>query len=216
MKIAHLFAVPFAEFLLPPEQHALIGTLSELFIAREQSGDEYRNRTARTTQQGALFESRFDLFKWPEAPVRELAGFCHNSLTQVISRTSDYSDEELHRLHFEYHAWFHVTRRGGFQGLHNHQNASWSGIFCVDPGDDIGQHPDSGAVRFHDPRGMADMYLDAGNRRLAMPANHGVFQVQHAAGKLVIFPSYLLHEIFAYTGERPRIVVAFNCMVRMK
>ena len=216
MKIAHLFAVPFAEFVLPPERHELLGQLAALFIDREQAGDQYRNHTQRSTQQGALFESTFDLFKWPEPVVRELAGFCHRSLTQLINRTTDYSPEELHRLHFEYHAWFHVTRNGGFQGLHNHQNASWSGVFCVDPGDTSEKNPDSGAVRFHDPRGMADMYLDAGNQRLAMPANQGVFQVQHAPGKLVIFPSYLLHEIFAYVGQRPRIVVAFNCMMRMK
>jgi hypothetical protein len=29
----------------------------------------------------------------------------------------------------------------------------------------------------------------------------------------VIFPSFLMHEIFVYRGERPRIVVAFNCSI---
>jgi hypothetical protein len=28
-----------------------------------------------------------------------------------------------------------------------------------------------------------------------------------------MFPSHLNHEIFPYLGERPRIVIAFNCSI---
>jgi hypothetical protein len=121
--------------------------------------------------------------------------------------------ETLAKLRFQYHAWFHITRHGGYQGLHNHQNASWSGIFCVDPGDELPERPDSGRVRFHDPRAGAQMYADAGNAQLRLPYQHGGFDVTHRAGRLVMFPSHLFHEIFPYQGERPRIVIAFNCAV---
>jgi len=202
---------------MPPEEaQPLAGELTGLFLAREAAGAEYRNDVQFSTQHGSLFESRFDLFQWPEPPVRRLAQFCHDNLKATLQRLSDYSDEELGRLAFHYHSWFHITRQGGYQGLHNHQNASWSGIYCVDPGDEMPERPDSGMVRFHDPRGQADMYSDAGNQRLKIPANHGVLQIRHEPGKLLIFPSYLLHEIFPYAGQRPRIVVAFNCWIKLR
>ncbi len=210
--IEQLFAVPMATFgLEKPEP--LISDLRALFLAAEQRGDEYRNEIRRDTQHGELFESRFDLFRWQEPPVQALAKFCHTALASVISEVNDYEAEELGALKFDYHAWFHVTRKGGYQGLHNHANASWSGIFCVDPGDEVPERPDSGVVRFHDPRGNASYYMDAGNSRLTPAFCHGSYQIRHQAGRLLIFPSYLFHEIFPYVGERPRIVVAFNCWI---
>jgi uncharacterized protein (TIGR02466 family) len=214
VKLGHLFAVPLAELRLE-EAAPLSAELGALFLAREAAGAEYRNEIRRDTQHGALFESRFDLFRWPDPPVRQLAAFCHRGVASVLRSVSDYTDAEFQRLSFDYHAWFHVTRRGGYQGLHNHQNATWSGIYCVDPGDDLPDLPQSGAVRFHDPRGFADQYMDAGNQRLKLSCRHGSYQIRHETGKLLVFPSYLTHEVFPYEGERPRIVVAFNCWVRL-
>ena len=58
------------------------------------------------------------------------------------------------------------------------------------------------------------MYMDAGNRRLTSPWALAGQQVDHEAGKLIIMPSYLRHEIFPYLGEQPRMVVAFNCWIK--
>ncbi len=212
MKVGYLFSVPLAEFRL--EQHeSLDQELAELFLARESEGDKYRDPIRRDTQHGAVFESRFNVFDWPDPPVRQLAAFVHTSLASVVNTLSDYTPEEFARLVFRYDAWFHVTRKGGYQGLHKHENASWSGIYCVDPGDDVPDRPDSGVVRFHDPRSNANYYIDAGNKRMKLPVHYGSYQIEHEAGKLLIFPSYLTHEIFPYIGDRPRIVVAFNAMV---
>ena len=38
----------------------------------------------------------------------------------------------------------------------------------------------------------------------------------HQGGQLIAFPSYLLHEVFPYVGQRPRIVVALNAWCRWK
>ena len=213
MKIGNLFAVPLVEFRMEDHEDPC-RELASLFLERESQGDAYRDKVRRDTQQGALFESVWDLFHWSEAPVQQLTRFCHTSVGRVVHRLSDYSDEEFQALRFDYHSWFHVTRTGGYQGVHNHPNASWSGIFCVDPGDELPERPDSGVVRFHDPRAAANYYIDAGCERLKVPHRVGGYQIRHEAGKLVIFPSYLNHEIFPYQGERPRVVVAFNCWVR--
>jgi uncharacterized protein (TIGR02466 family) len=214
MEVTPLFAMPFAVDQMA-DHAALCEELARLFLEKEAEGDRWRTDVRRETQKGALFESRFDLFQWSDPPVRRVAAFCHAAVARLVASLSDYEPAELERLTFDYHAWFHVTRAGGYQGLHHHQNASWSGIFCVDPGDVLADRPDSGLVRFHDPRWCSAHYMDAGNRRLKAPFHHGGFDVAHKAGQLVVFPSYVMHEIFPYLGQRPRIVVAFNAWVRM-
>ena len=212
VRIDSLFAVPMAHATLGDHEQ-LCDDLESLFLEREAQGETYRHQKYIDTMHGSLFESRFDLFRWPDPPVRQLTDWCHGQLAGLVQKLNGYSDAELATLRFDYHAWFHITRKHGFQGLHNHPNASWSGIFCVHPGDSPPDRPDSGLVRFHDPRTHIDMYSDAGNRRLGVPWTMGSCDLRHRRGQLVMFPSYLRHEIYPYIGERPRIVVAFNCWI---
>ncbi|MCG6870670.1 MAG: 2OG-Fe(II) oxygenase family protein, partial [Gammaproteobacteria bacterium] len=206
LRITPFWAVPFVEIHMP-QPDRLLGELARLFLEREQSGDAARNPQKFDTQHGAVFESPFDLFYWSEEPVRELARFCHTAVASTVKQLNHYSEEQLAQLNFQYHAWFHVTRQGGYQAMHNHPNASWSGIFCVDAGEEVADRPDSGAVRFRSPHRSADMYTDEGNEHLVEQFAFAGRQVQHQAGRLLIFPSYLDHEVFPYLGERPRIVV---------
>ncbi len=215
LQVDSCFAVPMARTRLP-EADALCERLRPLFLEKAAAGETYRHQKFIDTMHGELFESRFDLFSWPDPPIRELAAGCHNALAQLVQQLNQYSSERMAELQFDYHAWFHVTRKHGFQGQHNHPNASWSGIFCVDQGEPVEGRPDSGLVRFHDPRGHVEMYSDPGNRELRVPWNTGTVDVQHERGQLVLFPSYLRHEIYPYLGERPRIVVAFNCWLRRR
>lgn len=208
LQVFSRWAVPYAQAQMPDHAQTC-AELRELFLARESEGDKYRNRIARDTQSG-LYESTFDLHRWPDAPVRRMFDFLHTSLVSVVRTVNEIPDAELGALRFHYHTWFHVTRSGGHQGVHNHPMASWSGIFCVDPGDDAPDHAQSGVVRFVDPRGHADMYQDAANERLQPAFRLGGMAQKHRAGSLIIFPSYVLHEVTPYRGERPRIVVAFN------
>ena len=211
-EVTPFFAVPIGRLSLP-DHEPLCDALEALFLARAAEGEAWRHQKYIDTMHGELFESRFDLFRWPDPPVRELAGLCHQALALHVRHLNGYDDDAMARLRFDYHAWFHVTRNGGFQGLHNHQNASWSGIFCVDPGDELPAYPESGLVRFHDPRWCSWFHSEAGNLGLKLPYHHGGFDVIHRPGRLVIFPSFLMHEIFVYRGERPRIVIAFNCSI---
>ena len=215
MKITPFYAVPIVEFRMQ-DHEALCAELREIFLAKEAEGGQYRNQTYRATQKGAVFESSFDLYLWPEEPVQRMRDFVHASLRTALRALCDYSDEEFDQLSFHYHAWYHVTRLRGHQGIHNHANASWSGIFCIDPGDEVPDRPDSGKVYFHDPRTNANYFEDAINSRLKLPFTHGALPVKHEPGKLTLFPSYLLHEIFPFYGGRERIIAPFNCWVTMR
>ncbi|MDQ3617580.1 MAG: 2OG-Fe(II) oxygenase family protein [Pseudomonadota bacterium] len=208
-----LSAVPMAE-IFAGNAESLNRELTDLILGIEASEAAYRNSVKRDTQQG-IFESRFDFHKRPEPPARALFQFLHAALCALVKDLNGYTSEEMQRISFDYHTWFHITRTGGYQGVHNHPNASWSGIYCIDAGDET-DDINSGAVRFHDARGSAEMYSDPGNERMRSPYRHGGLHLRHQAGRLIVFPSYLMHEVFAYTGQRPRIVAAFNAWCRWR
>ncbi len=210
LKIAPLFSVPFG-YSQFEEPDALCAELRELFLARDGDAN-YRNQIARDTQVG-LFESKFDLHNWPEPCVQRAFAFIHGTLAQLVQQLNQYPPEIYNALTFNYHTWFHVTRSGGHQGAHNHPMASWSGIFCVDPGDSPADDKASGSVRFLDTRAGCDMFTDAGNRHMLGQYHLGGFQTRHEMGRLILFPSWVLHEVFAYRGTRPRIVIAFNAWI---
>lgn len=207
-----LYAIPMMQSHLP-DAPRINAELAALFLALEAQGERHRDIIARDTQHG-IFESSFYLHKRDEPPVRALFGYIDQTLRTFIQGISAYSDEQMANIELDMHSWFHITHRGGFQGAHNHPNASWSAIYCVDPGDSTSAH--SGAVRFHDPRTGSDMYRDPANENMQIPYRLGSWQLTHKPGQMLLFPSYLLHEIFPYTGERPRIVVALNAWCRWK
>lgn len=207
-----LYAVPLLQRQLPDSTRLNI-ELATLFLQWEAQGETHRDSTIRDTQHG-IFESNFHLHRRTEAPVQALFGHIRQTLLSFIKGINQFSDDEMSNLEFDMHSWFHVTRTGGFQCAHNHPNASWSAIYCVDPGNP--RTPLSGTVRFHDPRTGSDMYRDPANDRMQPPYKLGSWQLSHQAGQLVAFPSYLLHEVLAYDGDRPRIVVALNAWTRLK
>ncbi len=210
-----LFAVPFA-FAQNPQPEPLNNLLRELFIAREAEGDRYANPNPYTVRNVQLFESHFDLFDWPEPVIAQLSEFCLSTLMRKVGELNGYDLETMRKLDIATDAWFHVTRRDGHFGVHNHPMASWSGVYCVSPGlHDAGQ-PDSGRLSFINPHSMTNMYLDPGNSFLRQPYNRGNYGFQLVAGQLILFPSWVLHHVMPFYGEGERITVAFNCSFRQR
>ncbi|MEM9532651.1 MAG: putative 2OG-Fe(II) oxygenase [Pseudomonadota bacterium] len=207
--VAPAFACPFLVTQLP-DCDDLNRELRALFLAREAAGvtEEYPVPTLKVN----TFESEFTVFNWPEPCVQTLKQFCFSTLGQVLSQVNGVRD--LSPLKIFNHTWFHITRKGGYMGSHNHPMASWSGVYCVDPGGEDPDNPDSGTLRFHDPRNSINMYMDAGNNTWVEPYAPGVLTFPAKAGQLVIFPSFLMHDVAPFSGEGERIVVAFNAWIK--
>jgi len=211
-EIVSWFATPIVSARIPGAEE-LNRALVPLILERERAGDAFRHEMRIPTQVGPVFESRFDLFEWPDAPVQRLAGEVHSVLFHVVGRMNSYTPEEMADLTFYYDSWFHVTRSGGYQSIHYHPRASWSGIYAVQPGDGVEERPESGQVKFYDPRGPVFMHVDPGNERLEPRYTATPVYLGHQAGQLVIFPSWLMHEVLPYVGRTERIVVAFNAWI---
>src|ERR1700757_1338660 len=160
VRVRLAFAVPFAEVQLAPCER-LNRELEALFLARED--EEHRNPTPSHVPQAETFESRFNLFRWPESCVQELRNFMLNAVAQMVIETTSLKAQDIARLNFLNHTWFHISRYAGSFVAHNHPLASWSAVYCVRAGESVPEQPMSGILRFMDTRPGADAYLDPAN-----------------------------------------------------
>jgi len=207
--IVNMFAVPFS-FSRYAAHERLNAALRRYILAAEKDGKSANPRPL-TQRNAALYESHFNLFRDSDAAIQELKSFCWDQLLAVIGVLNRYDLPTLSRLQIYNDCWFHVTRRGGFFGLHNHPNASWSGVYCVDPGQHDGGAKDSGRLTFVNPMITSAMHMDAGIAHMRLPYAYQVAGISLEAGQLVIFPSWVLHDVKPFEGAGERITIAFNC-----
>lgn len=211
IKLTTNFATPIATCLHPDAEELNRG-LRALFMGMADAPSA-RSPSMRLSKD--LYESDFFLFDRGEPVLRELRDFCWSNLHTLVCQLNRYGPKDAGRLRIYGHSWVHVTRQHGFFGMHNHPMVSWSGVYCVDPGDPSPEYPDSGALQFHNPLIHARMYEDAGNLHLSRPFGGSNINYHLQPGLLVLFPSWAVHEVLPYRGTAPRITVAFNCKIDM-
>ena len=101
-------------------------------------------------------------------------------------------------------SWYHITEYGGYHGTHTHSNCSWCAIFYVDPGEEGGWNI------FQSRESVG--HVDPGYFWWA-----DMIKIQPEPGKLILFPSMLMHSAEPYLGkEKQRIVIACNTVTRLK
>lgn len=103
-------------------------------------------------------------------------------------------------------SWANVSREGGYHGLHNHEDASWSGVYypSVPPQATSRQDPLAGAIVFR-----LSMRTHAGGKQSC-----SFSYIRPRSGMLLVFPSWLLHCVMPTASsasiEIPRVSIAFN------
>ena len=208
IKLSPMYAVPLAEARLTPCE-SLNRDLEALFLARED--DAHRNPTPSHIPQQEVFESRFNLFLWPEPCVRELRQFMLDGVARMVLAASTLQAGDLAKLKLHNHTWFHITRYAGSFISHNHPMASWSAVYCVRAGEAPPDRPDSGMLRLFDPRQGAGAFKDPANGHLRPAFAIRPVELRLVEGQLIMFPSYLYHEVTPFYGRDLRITVATNC-----
>jgi uncharacterized protein (TIGR02466 family) len=103
--------------------------------------------------------------------------------------------------------WTNMLETGGNQTLHAHANSFVSGIFYLTP-----SHPGSRTVFVRPPGGFDFSFRHHTRSAAVGPYNAGKYILPEAeAGDLVLFPSYLYHEVPRNQGDQ-RITIAFNAI----
>lgn len=99
--------------------------------------------------------------------------------------------------------WVNVMQTNTIHTAHIHPHSVISGTFYVDI------PPKSSAIKFEDPR--LGFFMNSPLQKVsAKPQNQRFFSIQPEAGDLILFESWLKHEVPLHTAKKPRISVSFN------
>jgi uncharacterized protein (TIGR02466 family) len=99
--------------------------------------------------------------------------------------------------------WINVLEPGGMHSGHIHPHSVVSGTYYVTVPDG------ASALRFEDPR--LAMMMAAPPRRADAPPTHQAFAfVQPTAGAVLLWESYLRHEVLVNQADEVRISISFN------
>jgi len=103
--------------------------------------------------------------------------------------------------------WTNVLGAGGSQAMHAHANSFVSGILYLTP-----SHPSAHTVFVRNPGGSEFTFRHNSRTTQLGPFNAGKYVTPEIApGDLLLFPSYLLHEVPRNGGEE-RLTMAFNAI----
>jgi uncharacterized protein (TIGR02466 family) len=99
--------------------------------------------------------------------------------------------------------WVNLLKSGGQHSGHIHPHSIISGTFYVDV------PKGTGAIRFEDPR--LPLMMAAPPRGKAAPEElHSFVTVEPRAGLLLMWESWLRHEVLPGTGGGERLSISFN------
>lgn len=99
--------------------------------------------------------------------------------------------------------WVNLLKAGGHHGGHIHPHSVISGTFYVEV------PKGSGAIRFEDPR-LPLMMAAPQRRKDAAHELRPFITVQPRPGLLLMWESWLRHEVLPGTGRRERLSISFN------
>jgi uncharacterized protein (TIGR02466 family) len=154
------------------------------------------------------WQSTWDVDKWAGAPAIKLLAVGRNIANRV---TTDRAGKPV-TIMWQANMWANINRSGHGNEFHSHPGSFWSGVYYVDDGGIAADPSLGGELEFMDPRGPAPaMYAP----QLAFAIEGGLSvgtnqTIVPKAGRLVMFPAWLLHQVRPYRGSAQRISIAFN------
>jgi uncharacterized protein (TIGR02466 family) len=205
IKITRLFATPIAS-LVYPEYELLNEQLRSIILDRSS-----HDLGVLHSNDGG-WQSQDDFASWAGEPGTRLIAFAQELANQLSAVSSpEHGLIEAH-LQWHYSAWANINRKGHSNTVHGHPGSFWSAVYWVDSGDREHSLGVGGELEFIDPRGITPTLLNPALRMRiegCLTAGH-VSTVTPSSGTLLMFPSWLMHSVRRYKGDRPRISVAFN------
>ncbi len=196
-----LFATPVAAVALP-DMAARNLELREI-ILRRRAGCA----GVHASNAGGWHSDRA-IADWGGAHIEAVLGLARQVANQLTA------DRQGHRIspRWSMQAWANVNGPGDGNISHYHPGSFWSGTYYVDDGG-CGDDPAlGGEFEMLDPRGPGPgMYAPALRFAGEDGASAGAGEtIRPKPGLLILFPSWLFHQVRPYRGDRLRISVAFN------
>jgi uncharacterized protein (TIGR02466 family) len=200
LQVVPLFVTPTV-LLDVPDRSALCADLRKTILEREKAhpGTEHSNLGG--------WQSEWDMERWGGAGAIKLLAIARNTANKVTTNRQG----QAVVLTWKANMWANINRSGHANEFHSHPGSFWSAVFYVDDGG-IGADPTlGGELEFMDPRGpgpaMYAPHLAFGSYGLSVGANE---LIRPKSGRLVMFPSWMLHQVRPYRGTAERISIALN------
>jgi uncharacterized protein (TIGR02466 family) len=200
MNVNILFGTPIVVVDVP-DAVTLNAALGTTIFEREKShaGTQHSNLGG--------WQSDWEMDRWGGAPAIKLLAIGRNTANRV---TTDRQGKPV-SIAWKANMWANINRSGHGNEFHSHPGSFWSAVYYVDDGGIDADSSLGGELEFMDPRGPGPaMYapqLAYGSAGLSVGANE---TVRPKAGRLVMFPAWLLHQVRPYKGQAQRISIAFN------
>ncbi len=196
-----LFATPVAAIALP-EPEARNARMRETILERR------RNFPTIQSSNAGGWHSERDLPLWGGPDIAEILSIARSAATQL---TSDRFGKPI-KPSWTMQAWANVNGPGDANIAHYHAGSFWSGTYYVADGGCGSDETLGGEFEMMDPRGAAPaMYAPtlrfAGEDGLSAGSGE---TIRPKAGLLILFPSWLYHQVRPYRGADLRISIAFN------
>ena len=196
--VAPAFVTPIVNYRWP-DTGALNTTLESLILGLEADGPGVQKSNV------GGWHSELDFLGLEAPPVQELRKRLDSFATALRERFSHPqggTDTAPHRLE----GWANVLRRGQYNSVHSHPNASWSMVYYVTGNDNVEAHPFSGKLELLDPRPGAALHYSEESRL------GGRIMLNPMPGQIIAFPSWLQHLVHPVFSDSPRISVAVNLL----
>ena len=185
-----------------PDAATMNAELVDVLLARKKE----QSSKSHSTLGG--WQSTWDIDSWAGAGTTRLLTIG----STIANRVTVDRDGKPVSINWRWNIWANINRHGHGNELHSHPGCFWSGVYDVDDGGAFDDPSLGGELEFLDPRALgAAMY--APHLAFALPGGLSVGTketVRPKAGRLVMFPAWLLHQVRPYRGSARRISIAFN------
>lgn len=208
-EIIPVFATPIVTLEVPDS--AILNVDLRRVIAEREKGQE---STCHSNLGG--WQSTWDMDRWGGPPAIKLMAVARNLANRMTTNRKGEAGGGPHPGYFAvtWHGnmWANVNRSGHANEFHSHPGAYWSAVYYVDDGGIEADPSLGGELEFMDPRGPLPA-MNAPHLAYAAPGGltaGATERIPPRVGRLVMFPSWLMHQVRPYFGAATRISIAIN------
>jgi len=126
-----------------------------------------------------------------------------NTVTSVFEQICQYKK----RNYAITTSWITLSNRGEGSQLHNHKNSFWSAVYYFQE-----EYPEgTGGILFDNPnQDRYDFFLTKSDIEEQNVINSMTYIFEPSPGLLLMFPSFLKHQILNHNNDKQRCSLAFN------
>ncbi len=193
VKIHNLFPVPIFQCKLKNYEETNQELLN--YIYELQKKDKKGNNRSNI---GGWHSPNFDLVN-PGPPINFINSF-KDFLKHII--TDEFGWEYVPNKQRIVAMWAIINKKNSYNVRHNHQNCYLSSAYYIK------KPENSGDITFYDPKESKTYRFPEVEKHTSYSAQS--ITIKPEEGDLLIFPSYLQHEVGINLSNEERVVVSFN------